>query len=530
MSSQTFNASTGFQVANAGIDGHVAVSEEICAQEKDRIRVANAAEIAFLDRARGVLLAERSELREALGTEQRVPVPYASWPIWQTIMAMVFVLAGLGFTRMSFEPFGLDPAMLWLSSVGIACLCSYATAELLDRTGLNALVLAISATLFVLSLSGLAMLASVRGDLFALHLQNIPASGDGGVSAASDHALAFYAASAPKMRLFLMLLSLSLELAGGLALHRVRVAMKGRRPPASPERQRLAIVEQEIGKTEARLTFLQNEPEAFECEFRRNVYLGLLHGVSRYTRISRTWWVTIPYITLLGSCANSNLRGQSIDLVEAIDYSATSQAVNYGGTAAHTENIDAAARIIECLPQGSRLTVSAISDQSFARPYVLLTGEVPSTPGKYREYDQIAAARIRLAANLRKIGASTAPNFPSTDILGFLMAAGIAFHNTPQMRHVLVVHSDMRQSARPLDIEHVPAVPVSAALATVAREDLFADLAGVDVFIYGVHAAGKDVRYWQSLRDFWTAYFKQCHANLHAFSLTREIPDFGGSR
>ena len=109
MSSQTFNASTGFQIANAGIDGHVAMSEEICAQEKERIRVANGAEITFLGRIRDVLLAERSELRDALSTEQRVPVPYSSWPIWQTIMAVVFVLAGLGFTRMSFEPFGLDP-------------------------------------------------------------------------------------------------------------------------------------------------------------------------------------------------------------------------------------------------------------------------------------------------------------------------------------------------------------------------------------------------------------------------------------
>jgi hypothetical protein len=63
------------------------------------------------------------------------------------------------------------------------------------------------------------------------------------------------------------------------------------------------------------------------------------------------------------------------------------------------------------------------------------------------------------------------------------------------MRHVLVVYSDMRQSARPLDIEHVPAAPLGAALATVAREHLFADLTGVEIYIYGVHAVGKDVRY-----------------------------------
>jgi hypothetical protein len=289
-------------------------------------------------------------------------------------------------------------------------------------------------------------------------------------------------------------------------------------------------VEQEIGKTEARLAFLENEPDVFECEFRRNVYLGLLNGISRYTRISRTWWITIPYLTLLGSCANTNLHGQSLNVLDAIDYSATSRATSYDGVAAHAQNIDAAARIIGSLPPGTRLTVSAISDQSFARPYVLLSGDIPSDPGKYREYDRIAAARNRLAADLRKIAASTAPTFPSTDILGFLMAAGYAFGNSPRTRHVLVIHSDMRQSARPLDIEHVAAVPVRVALATVARERLFADLAGVDVYVYGVHAVGKDVRYWQSLREFWAAYFEQCHANVRAFSMTREIPDLGESK
>ena len=98
------------------------------------------------------------------------------------------------------------------------------------------------------------------------------------------------------------------------------------------------------------------------------------------------------------------------------------------------------------------------------------------------------------------------------------------------MRHVLVIHSDMRQSARPLDIERPQAVPVKTALAAVARQNLFADLSGVDVFIYGVHAVGKDVRYWQSLRDFWAAYFDRCHATLRAYSLTREIPNLSQAR
>jgi hypothetical protein len=427
---------------------------------------------------------------------------------------------------MSFEPFDLDPVLLWLCSVGIACLCAYATAEFLARTEFKVVVLVLSITLFALSLAALAMLASVRGDLFALHLQNLPISGDAG--ATTDNALAFYATAAPKMRLFLILLSLSLELAGGLALHAVRSALKIRASQPSLESRRLDVVEREIGQTEAHLTFLRNEPLAFEHEFRRNLYIGLLAGAARHARADRKWPATIAFVAILA--AGSTLRGQSIDVLEALDYSATSKATSYDGNAAHAQNIQAALRIIGSLPAGSRVTVSAISDQSFARPLVLMTGEIPNTPGPLHEYNQIVAARLRLAKTLQGAASSIKPDYQATDILGFLIAAGMAFKNTPHMRHVLTIHSDMRQSAAPLDIERAEVIPVAASLATVDRRHLFADLSGVDVFVYGVHAVGKDVAYWQSLRDFWAAYFERCHAHLRAFSMTREVPNLSESR
>lgn len=528
MNRQMFDPSAAFHIANAGITRNVALAGEICAQEKERIRLTNEIERVPLLRRREVLLRERSELQSALALTPRIAAQPHTWPVWYAIMAAIFTLGGLGFTRLCFDSFGFESSVRWLLSVSAACLFAFATAYLLERTDVKPLFLGISITLFALSLGGVVTLALVRGDLFLLHLQNLAAGGDKGSDEAVKNALAFYAATAPKMRLFLTLLSVALETAAGLAIHEVRVVMKSRRPRVSPESQRLLVVEHEIGETETQIIFLQNEPETFECEFRRNLMLGLLDGVARHTGVSRNVWASLALVVVLGS--GTILRGQAIDEVEALDYSATSKAMTYDGHAAHAENIAAAARIIEHLPQGSRFTVSAISDQSFARPFLLLSGTIPDNPGPLKEYDEIIAARHRLAAMLRTIAAATAPNYPSTDILGFLMAAGITFHNTPHMRHVLVLHSDMRQSARPLDIEHIPAVAVSAALGTVAREHLFADLTGVEVYIYGVHAVGKDVRYWQSLRDFWAAYFERCHANLRAFSMTRENPDFSESR
>ena len=53
------------------------------------------------------------------------------------------------------------------------------------------------------------------------------------------------------------------------------------------------------------------------------------------------------------------------------------------------------------------------------------------------------------------------------------------------------------------------------------------DLHGVEVYALGVDGAGKDMRYWQILWDFWTAYFKRTGAILKTYSVLRDPPDLG---
>ena len=65
-----------------------------------------------------------------------------------------------------------------------------------------------------------------------------------------------------------------------------------------------------------------------------------------------------------------------------------------------------------------------------------------------------------------------------------------------------------------------------AELRQVANDRLLADLHGVDVFAEGVDAAGESVQYWQSLQDFWTAYFGRAGATLTSYSALREVPEF----
>jgi hypothetical protein len=45
--------------------------------------------------------------------------------------------------------------------------------------------------------------------------------------------------------------------------------------------------------------------------------------------------------------------------------------------------------------------------------------------------------------------------------------------------------------------------------------------------LISVDEAGNETAYWQSLRDFWTAYFQKSGAILKAYSVLRDLPKLG---
>jgi hypothetical protein len=84
----------------------------------------------------------------------------------------------------------------------------------------------------------------------------------------------------------------------------------------------------------------------------------------------------------------------------------------------------------------------------------------------------------------------------------------------------------MRQATRALNLERQSMVQTPPAMHQVANNRLLADLRGVDVYAEGVDGAGESVGYWQSLHDFWTAYFSQSGATIARYSALRGVPEF----
>lgn len=497
----------------------------ICSREKSRIEKRNVPAINGFKMRLGFLKGERDELRVALLRPQS-PLALSHRRRYNFVFAVFLGLASLVLGQLTLGVFGLGWES-WLLSAAFAAVGGFWTEVILEWYYGRPIVRAAFVGVLLTSLAGLTLLAVLRGDVLGLQFRtalNGLAPGEDTSAEVSAQALSFYADAVPKLKWLFALLTLGSDVGMGLAVFQARRIDITSRTEADQALRRIREIETEVSELVGRLTALQNEPEAFEQEFQRNVLVGFLEGAQR----SHAGWVgrTLA-IVLLGAALAHRGVAQPVYVVEGLDFSKSEIGKGYGGTE-HEKDIGAAADIILHLPPGARVKVVGITDASFSNPLVLLTGQVPSNRGALGFIDQIQIAKIRLASQFRKAIQSAPANFQQTDVLGFLNLASQVFLEAPHVKPVLVMFCDMRHSLAPVNIEGVKVI-APAALATVERQHFIADLKGVDVYAYGVHAGKKDLPYWQSLREFWSGYFAKSGANLRAFSIVREVPDFSAT-
>jgi hypothetical protein len=515
-------SAVAFELGNAAVNRAVDHLELVCGVEKRRREEANAPEIKGLGAELALRTEERDELSDQIRrTPRQVPLRPQS-RLWYVAIALLLGVAGFSFAHLALAPFGLGWET-WLYSLAVATVCAVATDEVLEQCGREKLVTGAAAVSFMAGLGGLFMMALVRGDILLLYLKNAMSAGapDAAPLGGMD-AVRFYEAAAGKLRLFFALLGVAMELSTGLAIYKAR-RIGPRLPDAlAALEKRLRLVEMEMITLLHRIEFLKREPDIFENQFTRDFYLGLIQGAAR--RTSKHLGPLLGAFLCVALFAPA-LRAERLDAVIGLDLSLTSAVKNYDGSLEHAKNVESAARLIEGLPAGARVRIVGITDQSFSRPLVLLSGEIPEDRGPLAFIDRTLVARRRLAQGTRDLGRTAPPKYAQTDVIGFLAVAADLLHAEPLGRKVLVIFSDMRHSAPPPDIESPRLVPVAAALLAVEARHQIADLRTVDVYVYGVHAAEKDIPYWQSLRAFWERYFREAGAALKSFSMMRDVPD-----
>jgi hypothetical protein len=210
-------------------------------------------------------------------------------------------------------------------------------------------------------------------------------------------------------------------------------------------------------------------------------------------------------------------------VVVLVDLSVSVAAKDQDNKAEFQKNIDGVTRVLASLPAGSRVSIFGITNDSFGRPYPLLTAHLPDDEGYFKE--RLARGRAEVIRAWRERAAQLQPQFTQTDLLGAMFIASQSLGQAPATaQKLLIIFSDMRQSTRILNVEQQTVVLADVALQQVVRTKLLPDLHGVDVYALGVDAAGESVSYWQSLCGFWTAYFGQASAHLRAYSILRRVP------
>jgi len=157
------------------------------------------------------------------------------------------------------------------------------------------------------------------------------------------------------------------------------------------------------------------------------------------------------------------------------------------------------------------------------QPDILLSASIAEDTGYFNE--RLANARRELLQAWQRRREHLEFDFQRTDILGALVLAEQLFGQMPKGgRNVLVIFSDMRHNTPDLNLETTAEIAVQSALTKRERRSLVADLHSVEVSVLGVDDAGKPMRYWTQLRQFWLAYFAETRARVAQYSVLSVVP------
>ena len=510
----------GEEFGRKAIEEALAKAAAYCGHETGRIAleaesrvVALQAELARLrDEEHGLQARLRRALPPGDQKERRRKAIY-----YWSVTAFLAV-AGFFFSLLAFAPYRLGWKS-YLYCAGIALVAPFCVEKFLETWSSPKLMKALATAACVAALASLVLLSLIRGDVLAEQIRAVSPvvilAGEG--PQAPPPQTGFYDKTVCLLRLVMALLAFSMELGAGLALYEARRYSANAGEDYDRLLEHLNCIRQHMVANLAELRSAQNAAPMFQNQFWRDFYRALSNG------ISRTSLVKISALALCLMVFATQARAESLSLVIALDLTKSVAVGAPGERQEFQKNVDAVTRLLAASPAGARITVLGITDRSFSQPSILLSAELFDDPGYFGE--RLQAAQRRLANSFRERAKDLHPDFRRTDVAGALMVASDLFRTSSGRRNVLVVFSDMRSDTPALDLEHARIVSTVFAMQKTEKERLLPDLHGVEVYALGVDGAGKDMRYWQTLRDFWAAYFKRTGAILKTYSVLRDPPD-----
>jgi hypothetical protein len=503
------------------VDRH---SASYCASERQRIETVNRPAILALRARVGQLRDQEQDLESRIyqalppGTVQA----RRRKAIFRYAIATLLTVAAFYFSVLAFDPFRLG-WQGWLYCLGIAIVTPFLVDRILDRWASPRLVNVLATVAGIAAIVSLILLAEIRGELLAQQVTNTPSAviDDAGNASPPATENTFYDHTLGLLRLVMAFLAFAIEIGAGIALHEAGQWASADGEDGTALRRELAALREQMIAHGHEVWALENAGAAFEHGFWRDFYRSLLNGVKR----GALQKIVIVALSL-GILAHGQERaGDRLDVVVLLDLSKSEAVRGHDSRAEFEKNVRSVGNTIAVLPAGSKVSVIGITDDSFATPYIILSAELGGDEGYFKE--RLANGRAALVRAWQERSARLAPSYAQTDILGALLVASEVFRESPDSRpKVLIVLSDMKQATRALNLERQPTVKPTVAMQQVTNNKSLADLSGVEVYAEGVDGAGESVGYWQSLQDFWTAYFARAGATLVRYSALRYVPEF----
>jgi hypothetical protein len=507
--------------AASHVDRH---SASFCASERQRIETVNRPAVLALRARVGQLRAQEQDLENRIyqalppGTVQA----RRRKAIFRYAIAALLTVAAFIFSVLAFDPYQLG-WKAWLYCLGIAIVTPFLVDRILERWASPRLVNVLATVAGIAAIVSLILLAEIRGDLLAQQVTNTPSAviDDAGNAPPPAPENTFYEHTLGLLRLVMAFLAFAIEIGAGIALHEAGQLASADGEDGTSLRRELASLREQMIVHGHEVWALENAGTAFEHEFWRDFYRSLLNGVKR----GALQKIVIVALSL-GIFAHGEERaGNRLNVVVLLDLSKSEAVQGHDSRAEFAKNVQSVSNTMAALPAGSKVSVIGITDDSFATPYIILSAELAGDEGYFKE--RLANGRAALVRAWQTRSAGLAPSYAQTDILGALLVASEVFHeSTDDRRKVIVVLSDMKQATHALNLERRSTVQTTTAMQQVTNGKLLADLHGVDVYAEGVDGAGESVRYWQSLHDFWTAYFARAGATLTGYSALRPVPEF----
>jgi hypothetical protein len=513
----------GQELGQDGIDRLIEQVESVCVHERRKIELSNEPEIARLRVEFACWSDEEKRISEKL---RLAPPPgdlrsrrIEAW--FSAGFAILLIVAGFFFSLLALEPFRLG-WQRYLLCLGVAVLCPYGIHRCLKEWDCRSLIRVSATVAAITALTSLILLGVIRGNLFIQQFEDADTQAvvfDDGAPA-QPQTNTFYETTLPLLRAALALLALAMDLEAGLALHEAVTLGLDSGVDREKLSQRRIAIRGDLALLASQIVASSNEGERFEARFWSNFYRSM---ITRTASKAIGRFLSVVAISLVIGAASMNAQERRLNLVIAIDLSASAETKEPDGTTDFQKNVKAVGALLMTVPAGSRVTVIGITGNSFGEPDILLSANIGTDSGYFGE--RLTAAHRQLAEQWQDRVRHLSPDARQTDILGTVRLAEQLSNETPQDRKALVIYSDMRQATPELNLERNDNPTRDLAKRRLGVQGPMPDLGGVEVYALGVDAAGGNAVTWDRLEQFWTTYFLTTGAHLESYVALRDPPN-----